>query len=402
MVTTRRILHIDLDAFYCAVEERRDPNLNGKPFAVGGSPDQRGVVASCSYVARNYGVRSAMPMAQAVRICPELIIVRGHYREYSEASDQVMRFLKTITDQVEQISIDEAFLDITKITEPSQLIAERLQAQIRSELGLPCSIGIATNKLVAKMATNYGKSSAKNPDRSPNAIHIVLPGMEIEFLNPLPVEALWGVGPRTAEKLTEMGITTVGDILKIPESEMTNQFGKWGYLIQRRAKGIDERPISLKHDAKSVSNERTFAKDLRDEVALLENIQSLSDRVSKRLVKKHLQGTTIKIKLRWSDFTTITRQSTLNQPTNDHQLIFEIAKGLFHKEWRSGQPVRLIGVGVSGLTPEQLNLWNYQTRKFETKIDQQLSTAITDLREKFGDQVLNWGLDSNEENSKNK
>lgn len=398
MSRTRRILHIDLDAFYCAVEEQKDPRLSGKPFAVGGSPDQRGVVASCSYAARTCGVRSAMPMAQAVRICPELIIVRGHYREYGEASKKVMDILRNVTDQVEQISIDEAFLDISKLAEPSQLIAESLQGKIRSQLGLPCSIGIAANKLVAKMATNYGKSNAQESDKPPNAIHIVLPGMESEFLNPLPIEALWGVGPRTAEKLIDMGITTIGDILKISEDELTKRFGKWGYLIRRRAQGIDKRPISLKHEVKSVSNERTFAKDISDEKALLDKIHSLSEQVSGRLIKKHLQGTTIKIKLRWSDFTTITRQTTMNQPTNDSQIIYDLARALFFKEWKSGQPIRLIGVGVSGLAPEQLNLWNYQDRKIETRINEQLNSAITDLRDKFGDQVLTWGLDSKDDN----
>jgi DNA polymerase-4 len=397
MTSTRRILHIDLDAFFCAVEEQRDSTLKGKPFAVGGSPDQRGVVASCSYAARKFGVRSAMPMAHAVRICPDLTIVSGHYREYSAASTQVMDILKNLTDQVEQISIDEAFLDITKLSDPSQLIAERMQTNIRTELGLPCSIGIASNKLIAKMATDYGKRNAPHPDRPPNAIQIVLPGTEREFLAPLQVEALWGVGPKTAEKLTEMNITKIGDILEIPEEVMTKRFGKWGYLIRQRAQGIDERPLSLKHEAKSVSNERTYAKDVRDEDTLLNSFQRLSSLVSKRLIKKHLQATTIRIKLRWSDFTTITRQATINQPTNNGQAIYEIAEFLFRKEWKSGQAVRLIGVGVSGLTPEQLNLWNYQDRNVESKIDEQLSSAITDLREKFGDQVLTWGLESKED-----
>lgn len=398
MTSIRRILHIDLDAFFCAVEELRKPDLLGKPFAVGGSPDQRGVVASCSYAARKYGVRSAMPMSQAVRMCPHLIIVRGHYQEYSSFSSQVMERLRKLTDQVEQISIDEAFLDITNLPEPSQFVAERIQTQIRTELGLPCSIGIASNKLVAKMATNYGKSNAAHPDKPPNAIHIVPPGTEKDFLAPLPIEALWGVGPKTAERFTELNITTVGDILKIPEEVITKRFGKWGYLIRRRALGVDERPLSLEHKAKSVSNEKTFAKDVRDEETLLDTIQQLSNRVSNRLVKKHLQGTTIKIKLRWSDFTTLTRQTTLKQPTNNLQLIYDTAIILLRKEWKPGQAVRLIGVGVSGLTPEQLSLWDSHESSLETKIDQDLSSAITDLREKYGDQVLTWGLESKGDN----
>lgn len=393
MTSTRRILHIDLDAFFCAVEELRDPSLIGKPFAVGGSPDQRGVVASCSYAARNYGLRSAMPMSQAVRRCPQLIIVRGHYQEYSEFSNQVMQKLRDITEQLEQISIDEAFLDITTLPDPSQLVAEKIQSQIRTHLGLPCSIGIASNKLVAKMATNFGKSSTIHPDKPPNAIHIVLPGLERDFLAPLPIEALWGVGPKTAEKLIEMNITTIGDILDIPEDELTKRFGKWGYLIRRRALGVDERPLSLEHKAKSVSNETTFAKDVSEEKILLDTILKLSARVCRRLVKKHIQATTIKIKLRWSDFTTLTRQTTLKQPTNNVEIINRTAVSLLHAEWNNNRPVRLIGVGVSGLSPEQLSLWNTYESSLEPGIDQELTTAINDLRQKYGDQVLTWGFE---------
>ncbi|MBE9473526.1 MAG: DNA polymerase IV [Chloroflexi bacterium] len=389
----RRILHIDLDAFYCAVEEKRDPTLKGKPFAVGGRPDQRGVVASCSYPARKYGVRSAMPMAQAVKIYPDLLIVRGHYRDYSQASRQVMDYLKEITEQVEQISIDEAFLDITKLSPSSEEVAHRMQNYIHSEFSLPCSIGIASNKLVAKIATDYGKVSSGDSDSPPNAIQIVPSGKEEEFLNPLPVNALWGVGPKTAAKLIEMNINTIGDLSQIPENEMIKHFGKWGYALSQRSRGIDDRLISLQHKAKSISQETTFAQDVSVEGTLLETIERLSNHVSQRLIKKHLQATTIKIKLRWSDFTTITRQSTLNQPTNKNQTINKAAVDLFQKAWKKGEAVRLIGVGVSGLAPEQLNLWDHQTKIAESETEKRLSTAINDLREKFGDNVLQWGDD---------
>jgi DNA polymerase-4 len=398
MSVKRRILHIDLDAFYCAVEEQRDPTLKGKPFAVGGRPDQRGVVASCSYSARKYGVRSAMPMVQAVKICPGLLIVRGHYRDYSHASRQVMDHLKELTEQVEQISIDEAFLDITELHDHSQNIANRLQSHILSEFGLPCSIGIASNKLVAKMATDFGKVSSGYTDSPPNAIQIVPHGKEKEFLAPLPVDALWGVGPKTAAKLIEMNINTIGALVLIPEDVMVKRFGKWGYAISQRARGIDDRPISIQHTAKSVSQETTFAKDILDEETLLKTIQRLSNHVSRRLAKKHLQATTIKIKLRWADFTTITRQVTISQPTNKENVIYKSAEKLFHDAWNSGNPVRLIGVGVSGLAPEQLNLWDHQTKTADMKTQKRLSLAINDLREKFGDSVLKWGDDFNENN----
>lgn len=393
MVEKRRILHIDLDAFYCAVEELRDPDLIGKPFAVGGRPDQRGVVASCSYAARKFGVRSAMPMAQAVKICPDLITVQGSYSDYGEASRNVMDYLKTLTDQVEQISIDEAFLDISKVPESSHQIAEKLQKHINSKIGLPCSIGIAANKLVAKMATDFGKVERGFSDRPPNAVYVVPAGKEKTFLAPLPVDALWGVGPKTAEKLNEMGIHTIGNLTQIPDQELTKRFGKWGYALVKRAQGIDERPIVLRHVAKSVSQERTFAEDIRTEDKLIETIEKLSKRISKRLKKKHIQGTTIKIKMRWSDFSTITRQVTLSQPTNEVDTISSNAVSLFKKEWKIGEPVRLIGVGVSGLAPEQLSLWDQAAKVENDETAERLDTAISDLREKFGEGVLKWGDD---------
>jgi DNA polymerase-4 len=396
MVTERRILHIDLDAFYCAVEEIRDPNLKGKPFAVGGRPDQRGVVASCSYPARKFGVRSAMPMAQAIKICPDLLIVRGHYRDYGQISRQVMDYLKEITGQVEQISIDEAFLDITNLAPSSEEMALRIQNYINSEIGLPCSIGIASNKLVAKTATDYGKVSKGYSDIPPNAIHIVPNGNEEEFLAPLPVEALWGVGPKTSAKLKDMDINKVGDLSQLSEIEMVKLFGKWGYALSQRSRGIDDRPLSLKHKAKSISQERTFAQDISVEETLLETIERLSNHVSERLINKHLQATTIRIKLRWSDFTTITRQLTLVQPTNEKMKIKSAAVKLFQQAWKKGEPVRLIGVGVSGLAPEQLNLWDHQIKTEQSETERRLSTVIDELREKFGDDALQWGEEFDE------
>ena len=397
MSLQRRILHIDLDAFYCAVEEQRDPSLRGKPFAVGGQPDQRGVVASCSYSARKYGIRSAMPMAHAVKICPDLLIVRGHYHDYSQASRKVMDHLREITEQVEQISIDEAFLDITGLDEISQTIASNLQSHILSEFGLPCSIGIASNKLVAKMATDFGKVSSGYTDSPPNAIQIVPIGKEKEFLAPLPVDALWGVGPKTAEKLIEMNVNSIGDLCLVPEEVMIKRFGKWGYAISQRAQGIDDRPITIQHTAKSVSHETTFAKDVTAEESLLNTIQRLSNNISRRLAKKHRQATTVKIKLRWSDFTTITRQVTLSQPTNKEDVIYNAAEKLFQNSWKSGKPVRLIGVGTSGLAPEQLNLWEHQTKTIGIETDERLNSVINDLRGKFGDRILQWGEDLNED-----
>src|SRR4030042_6353395 len=207
----RKILHIDLDAFFCSVEENNDPRLFGKPFAVGGRPDQRGVVASCSYAARRFGVRSAMAMAQAKKICPGLIIISGRHGDYGIISRQVMDYLKSLTPLLEQVSIDEAFLDLTDLPEPGDVLAAKIQKYIQDQYHLPCSIGVATNKLVAKIATDFGKAS-KRSNEPPRAIKSIQHGEEARFLAPLPTIALWGIGPKTAARLAELGIHTIGDI----------------------------------------------------------------------------------------------------------------------------------------------------------------------------------------------
>ena len=260
----RTILHLDLDAFYCAVEENQNPELRGKPFAVGGKPDERGVVASCSYAARKFGVRSAMPMSRALRLCPGLIIVSGRHRLYSEASRQVMERLEKLTALVEQISIDEAFLDISDLSDPPEHIARGLQAGIRDELHLPSSIGIAPNKLVAKIATEVGKKAAKG-DKPPFALTIVPAGKEAEFLSPLPADMLWGVGPKTSARLSELGIHTIGDIARWPEAELVRLFGENGREMARHARGQDDRPVVTEREIKSISQEVTFSRDVRDD-----------------------------------------------------------------------------------------------------------------------------------------
>ncbi|HET6822099.1 MAG TPA: DNA polymerase IV, partial [Anaerolineales bacterium] len=230
----RTILHIDLDAFYCAVEETHRPELRGKAFAVGGKPEERGVVASCSYAARRMGVRSAMPMGKAVRLCPGLIIVPSRHSLYSEVSRRVMERLHDLTTLIEQISIDEAFLDISEVPEAPDVVANKLQSRIREELQLPCSIGIASNKMVAKIATEVGKSlalrevKAKGEAKPPNALTVVPFGEEAAFLAPLPADMLWGVGPKTSARLIELGIYTIGDLAKWPETELIRMFGENG------------------------------------------------------------------------------------------------------------------------------------------------------------------------------
>jgi DNA polymerase-4 len=235
-------------------------SLRGK-LAVGGRPDQRGVVA-CSYAARQFGVRSAMPMGRALRLCPKLIIIRGHYQDYRDASHKVMQILRQLTPQLEQVSIDEAFLDLSELPDEAETIAHRLQKEINETLGLPCSIGVASNKLVAKIATDAGKATSRKTSDTPappNAITVVPPGQEAEFLSPLPAKALWGVGPKTAERLDKIGIDTIGKIASWPTDDLIRRFGKHGAELNRHARGIDDSPIIIEHEAKSVSQETTFA-----------------------------------------------------------------------------------------------------------------------------------------------
>jgi DNA polymerase-4 len=390
----RIILHLDLDAFYCAVEETRNPELRGKAFAVGGKPDERGVVASCSYAARKLGVRSAMPMSKALRLSPGLIIVPGHHRIYSEVSKQVMDILHNVTGLVEQISIDEAFLDISDIQDNPERLARGLQARINTELQLPCSIGIASNKLVAKIATEVGKAlalkriKAQGLAEPPNALTVVGFGEEAAFLNPLPADMLWGVGPKTSTRLTELGIHTIGDIAKWPESEMLRLFGENGRDLSRHAKGIDDRPIETERETKSISQENTFSRDVRDDKLLQKTLREMSAEVAKQLRKNNLAGKTIKLKIRWPDFTTLTRQTTLNNPTDQENEIAESVLYLMKAVRKPNQAVRLIGVGVSGLGApiRQLGLWDVDSEK-----SRKLQEAVDALQEKYGKGVIHKG-----------
>jgi DNA polymerase-4 len=366
----RTILHLDLDAFYCTVEEQRDPSLHGQPFAVGARPEQRGVVASCSYAARRFGVRSAMPMSQAVRLCPQLLIVPSRHAVYQDVSLQVMAHLHALTPLIEQISIDEAFLDVTSLVIPHQeatsarVIARHLQRQIKQELGLSCSLGVASNKMMAKIANDYGKSQITS-GHSPQAICVVPFGEEAAFLAPLPVSALWGVGPKTEARLKGLNLHTIGQLAGYPLKELVRRFGSHGYDLFQHARGIDKRAIETSREAKSISSETTFVDDVEEWEALEAVLREQADDVAVHLHRKSLQGDTIKIKVRWADFTTPTRQKTLPQATDQAAVIAEAALELLRQLWAPSQRVRLLGVGVAGLTTvRQLSLWDEpETRK---------------------------------------
>ncbi|HRK90726.1 MAG TPA: DNA polymerase IV [Anaerolineales bacterium] len=384
----RTILHLDLDAFYCSVEEIQNPQLRGKPFAVGGKPDERGVVASCSYAARALGVRSAMPMSHAARLCRDLIIIPGRHKLYGEYSEKVMEKLHNLTPLVEQISIDEAFLDISDIQTDKTRLALDLQRSIQTELDLPSSVGIASNKLVAKIATEVGKKSSKKKNEPPFGFTVVPAGEEAQFLAPLPADMLWGVGPKTNARLAELGIHTIGDIASWPQKELVSLFGENGRDLWQHANGIDNRPVVTEYETKSISQETTFSVDIQDQKTLEKTMREQARDVARQLRKNDLAGKTVKIKIRWPDFTTLTRQVTLPTSTDNEDEIYHAAVKLMNTVRKPNQAVRLIGVGVSGIGApvRQLSLWEVGSEK-----SRKLQEVVDQLQEKYGKSVIRKG-----------
>jgi DNA polymerase-4 len=384
---TRKIMHLDLDAFFCSVEELKNPSLVGKPFAVGGMPGQRGVVSSCSYAARQFGVRSAMPTGKALQLCPGLILVSGHHSDYEAYSEQVMDILKQISPLVEIVSIDEAFVDFSDLPDNPEVLARRTQQQVRARVNLPCSIGLASNKLVAKIATDAGKAENRT-GRAPCAIKYVKPGSEEEFLAPLPVSAIWGVGPKMSARLNDLGIEKIGDLLKIPESTLRDWVGNAANFLLQAARGQDASPVVTEHDLKSISQETTFSRDLCDPQEIERTIQWLTEKVARRLRENRMCGDTVRIKVRLKDFSGHTRQVKLDAPTDVESVILKEALELFRQFHQAGQYIRLIGVGVSGLGESwhQMGLWEAQTEK-EIKLHQTMDL----LQQKYGRKALQRG-----------
>ena len=381
----RKILHLDLDAFFCSVEELLNPGLKGKVFAVGGRPDGRGVISSCSYAARMLGVRSAMPSRQALEICPNLIFVHSDHHLYGQYSRKVMDILRDTSPIVEQVSVDEAFLDVSDMPQPIRSIAQDLQTRVLKETGLPCSIGCATSKLVAKIANDFGKKQVKT-GRAPQTITVIEPGDEARFLAPLDIQALWGIGPKTAQFLRSKGINTIGTLAGLNDLEIKQVFGNHGESMRRRAQGIDPSPVQPdEDDPKSISNEITFHEDIDDPDHLLDILRNLSDKVGSRLRKADFAGWVVQIKIRYSDFTTLTRQTSLKECSNLDQDIFDAARELLLNNLIHYRPVRLLGVGVTKLEKphQQLSLWDDNSNK-----KQDLTKAVDKLREKFGKDII--------------
>ena len=337
-----QIIHADLDAFYAAVEQLDNPQLCGLPVLVGGSPRSRGVVATASYEARAYGVHSALPMSTAVRRCPQGIVVRPRFDRYREMSRRVMEIFHQFTELVEPLSLDEAYLDISELVEQQGRqplgVAIDLKRRVKGETGLVVSVGVAGGKSIAKIASDWQK---------PDGLTLVAPGQEREFLGPLPAGKLWGIGPKTAERLRQEGITTIGELAEQSAEWFARHFGKRAESIRAKANGRDEDPVRTERSPKSSSAETTFPEDIASPEELRRELTALAGSVARHLEGKELQGRTVTVKLRLADFTTLNRQTTLAAPTGDAGVILETAWRLLQGELTPGRSFRLLGVGVS-------------------------------------------------------
>jgi DNA polymerase-4 len=341
-VKLRRILHIDMDAFYASVEQRDDPSLRGKPVAVGGSPAGRGVVAAASYEARKFGIRSAIPMARAVRLCPHLVIVRPNFEKYRLASKSVFAIFRSVTPLVEPLSLDEAYLDVTENAWGETLglrVAERLKREIKEATGLTASAGVAPNKFLAKIASAWKK---------PDGLTVIAPERVERFLQALPVDALWGVGPVTAERLRERGIEKLIDVRTADPAVLREAVGSGADWLRLLAEGVDDREVEPDSEPKSSGSENTFASDLTDLVEIQSNIDEMARDAAAWLERRQLLCRTVTIKVRYSDFTTITRSHT-SSATRDAEDIARRAVGLLEKTEAGERPVRLLGASVHNL-----------------------------------------------------
>ena len=375
----RKIIHVDMDAFYASVEQRDDPTLLGKPVVVGGKSNSRGVVSTASYEARKFGIHSAMPMAEAFRRCPHAIFLPVNIRKYQEVSLQIRQIFMTYTPDVEPLSLDEAFLDVTGSTSlfgSADSIAFTIKQRIKNELDLTASVGLACNKFLAKLASDLQK---------PDGSVVVQPDRIQEFLDPLSVERLWGVSEKTAEQLRKLNVKTIKDLRCLEQGFLTQLFGVWGSQLYLLAQGIDERPVESENKAKSIGRETTFATDIADRDVLETALLKLAVEVGRRLRKEALRGKTITLKVRYDDFRTVSRSHTLQQATDLDDVIYQEARNLL-KEVPLKQSLRLIGVTANNLTDKserQLSLFPEPQNNYETLIK-----VIDLVNEKYGEKSI--------------
>lgn len=388
----RAILLVDLDAFFASVEQLDHPGWRGKPVIVGGDSGKRGVVSTCSYEARAYGVRSAMPSITAARLCPDAIWTEGHYDRYREMSNEVMAVLWDETPRVQQVSIDEAFLDVTPNNinhEHPVTIARRIQRRVE-ELGVTCSIGVGTTKAVAKLASDMDK---------PRGLTVVLPGSESSFLDPQPVRALSGIGPAAERVLKEHGIETLGELARADDASVTKWLGKAGRVMLDRARCVEDDPIEPDSDVKSVSNEVSFASDLTERSDIMAAICTMAAKTGRRLRRKGLKGQTLALKIRYDDRTVRSVQRPIGIPSDDEFLFESMLESMLDELWRTGMGVRLVGVAVTGFEEkgqggEQLSLFDAQPEHDGLMSDERrrgIMTAADMVKERFGESALRFG-----------
>lgn len=350
----RRILHCDMDAFYASIHIRDDPSLAGKPVVIGGEPAQRGVVAAASYEARKYGIHSAMPSARAQRLCPDALFLAPDFARYRRESKRIFAIFREFTPVVQTVALDEAYLDVSEHFGPwgsATGVAEALRARIREEVRLTASVGVAPNRLVAKIASDFDK---------PDGLTVVRPHRVRTFLDPLPVRRLPGVGPATERRLAELGVRTVRELRSLARERVVERLGRNGERLHDFAHGRDERPLRVHRQAKSLSCERTWAEDLRSLAVMEERLAAMAADVARSLERRNLSACTVTVKVRYPDFTTVTRSSTLEGPTCDPGRIEDVARVLLRRTEATVRGVRLLGVGASNLVPggvEQLTLF---------------------------------------------
>jgi len=383
MMSRVRIIHIDLDAFFVSVEQVLNPELKGKAVVVGGRPDRRGVVASASYEPRAFGLRAGMPLGTASRLCPQAIFIEGSFPKYRDASQKFMAILADFSPFLEPVGLDEAYLDATgfeSIHGSIHRMAAAIKQRIKNELGICASVGIASCKVVAKVASELSK---------PDGLIEVAAGDEPSFLAPLPIAKLPGIGKQTERKLKGLGIKTIGELAITPLNALKSHFGASGEVLHRLARSIDDRKVEPPGEARSISRETTFGKDTKDRSLLKATLRYLGERVGADLRRQGKQARCVTLKLRYADFTTITRRRTLRQTTDTDQTIFDTGEKLLKKALaQEKQPVRLIGIGVSSLTEaeRQLDMLDKSAQRRE-----QLNRAIDRIRKKYGFTAIQTG-----------
>ncbi|MCD6327580.1 DNA polymerase IV [bacterium] len=383
---TRTIIHIDMDCFFAAIEQRDNPNLRGRPVVICGSPDRRSVVSTASYEARKFGIGSGSSAFSAHIKCPDAAFVEGNSHKYIYASSRLMQILKDVTSEVEIASVDEAFLDITgceALYGSPENVAWSIKDRVKNELGVTCSAGIAPNKLVAKMASGLHK---------PDGLTVVLPGEEERFLSKLPVGKLYGVGEKTQQVLHKLGVSTVFDLTLVPRDVLVRHFGVGGECLYHASRGIDDSPIIpyyKSHSAKSMGHEHTFDRDVNNPAAVFGTLLWLSEKLGRRLRKGNYFASNITIKLRFADFTTITRGSMLRTPTNIERVIFPSAKNLLLASWKDRKMLRLLGINASSLVRSQ----SVQQELFgvgNSKRHKRLVEAVDKIRDRFGEKAIRY------------